>query len=270
MTAQEYAYITDNKEPEHLPHVFILFSDMKDRTAMDALLAAEKYKAEVTAITNEKGCLKGISADKILKLPETGGGEVGEFIGFQTALMLLALEIGRSNSFIADDEVKAVKSDMAEYLINCCEAALNQEEKIDSFVKEAKNRIYSFEMIGTGPDMAVAWMARSLVYKHIGTVCTVEESEDWLHVNFLQLEPEKYASVMFISGNNPSAERSLRTAKYVEGIGRMTAAISDIDESEFPERTTVIKMPPAKQLWMQPLGTLLPFAMLVEKMAEAE
>ncbi|NMA06614.1 MAG: hypothetical protein GX928_02720 [Ruminococcaceae bacterium] len=50
----------------------------------------------------------------------------------------------------------------------------------------------------------------------------------------------------------------------------MAAVISVIDESRFPERMTVIKMPSAKQLWMQPLGTLLPFALLAEKMAEAK
>ncbi|NMA06613.1 MAG: hypothetical protein GX928_02715 [Ruminococcaceae bacterium] len=186
----------------------MLASDFNENTVSDALAAAGKCKAGVIATTIENEKTERTSTDKTLILPKTSGKEVGEFINFQIALMLLALEIGRSNCLISDDEVKSIKDDMSEYLISCCEAALNQEEKIDSFIKEAKIRTNNLEMIGTGPDMAVVWMARNLGYKHIGTVCTVEETEDWLHVNFLQLEPEKYGSVMFISGNNPSAERT--------------------------------------------------------------
>ena len=130
-------------------------------------------------------------------------------------------------------------------------------------IREIWKNIKNYEMVGTGADYACAWLARLIAYKELGTLTTVEESEDWLHVNLLQVEPEVFGCILFVSDGNPSKDRTLRTAKFIKGLGRNTIGVTDTDGKEFPEGVDILQIPSAEKDWIKPLLSFIPAALLL-------
>ena len=267
MTAQEYARMA-GEAVLGAGAAWVLLVDLDgDAMTLSAAQTARDHGAHLTVITRDgAGAAAGL-ADGVVPLPAGTGATAEDFVAAQLAPAQLALAAGLAHGRMTDGELSARRREMSDYMKACCRAALEAQPQLDALARGAARRVRCWETMGTGPDYAVAWAARALVYEHLGTVCTVEETEDWLHVNFLQLTPEEFGTLLFISQNNPSAERSLRTARYVEGVGRTTVVITDAAAQELPQGASVLSLPPAPALWMQPLGTLWPAALLLEAMS---
>ena len=96
-------------------------------------------------------------------------------------------------------------------------------------------------------------------------VTTVEESEDWLHVNFLQLTPERFATLVFVSEENEAADRTQRTLGYIEGVGRRTVIFTDLPRRTLCTQAPVVEMPFMDQSLL-PVFLPLPAALLIGRL----
>lgn len=122
----------------------------------------------------------------------------------------------------------------------------------------------AYETVGVAGDYAAATLARALIYSELGKTTTVEESEDWLHVNFLQLTPDRFGTMVFISSDNDAADRTLRTMRYIEGVGRKTVCFTDIQDEETGKCAIILpKLPPVAA----PLFSVLPAALVVGRLS---
>lgn len=137
---------------------------------------------------------------------------------------------------------------MAEKIFRASRAALTALPAWDADTQAAAGTISglvdAYETVGTGSDYGAAWLARMLLYAGApAAVTTVEESEDWLHVNFLQLTPERFATLVFVAEENEAADRTQRTLSYIEGVGRRTVIFTDLPRRMLRTQAPIIEMP---------------------------
>ena len=142
---------------------------------------------------------------------------------------------------------------------------------VDEWVDDAKKikenmsdgNLNAYETIGAGGDMASAWLARLLIYDNLKKHATVEESENFLHVNMLQVDPKSYGTFIYIGSENEAADRTMRTVDYVDGIGHAAVVFSDISDSkhEFPCYT--VRIPHVSKSLMQIMFPV-PTALIVD------
>lgn len=124
------------------------------------------------------------------------------------------------------------------------------------------DEIRNYETIGTGMDYGVAWFSRLLVYREIGAVTTVEESEDYLHVNALNIESKQYQTFVFNSKNNPAYDRTLLTINNIHAIERKMIVISDGEKSDLRCECPFVQLPTCSVYSAKALFGYLPAAMV--------
>ena len=159
---------------------------------------------------------------------------------------------------------------MAEKIFRASRAALAALPAWDADTQAAAGTISglvdAYETVGTGSDYGAAWLARMLLYAGApAAVTTVEESEDWLHVNFLQLTPERFATLVFVAEENEAADRTQRTLSYIEGVGRRTVIFTDLPRRTLCTQAPVVEMPSMDQLLL-PVFLPLPAALLIGRL----
>lgn len=128
-----------------------------------------------------------------------------------------------------DEELVAVFDDQLE---KTCKSLVEGLEGLSEYALKASHDLKEsdaefFETIGTSWDYASAWLIRYIIYKFTGVVTTVEESEDYLHVNALTLNTKRFSTVVVNTVNNPAYDRTLSTIRNVAGGKRFGIAVTD-------------------------------------------
>lgn len=203
------------------------------------------------------GCKAEVRISEAGELPIEDGGLLETYLQTSIAGLLLA-------------ESLCQRSGMAEKIFRASRAALAALPAWDADTQAAAGTISglvdAYETVGTGSDYGAAWLARMLLYAGApAAVTTVEESEDWLHVNFLQLTPERFATLLFVSSENEAADRTQRTLGYIEGVGRRTVIFTDLPRDAVEPHVPVVAMPSMEQALL-PVFLPLPAALLAGRL----
>lgn len=228
--------------------------DGDDAALVGKALKRAKAAGAVTAVISRDGALAG-QGDIAIDPGAAGSGNFGGsddyFAGF-VALAAAAVNMGRQNGLLAGPAADALVSEMADYVKACGEAADSVSERVRQCAEKNKDRL-NYEMIGSGSDYALAWLMRQMGSRELGILSTVEETEDWIHVNMLQVHMENFGPFGIVTEGNPAKDRALRTLKYISEIRDVTTAFSDFDSGEFYPKIDVIPVPRAKRASFNPL-----------------
>lgn len=223
----------------------------------DYAKAAKEKGAFIAAIT-APGDPLGDVADAAI--PVTTGASFGGMEDYFKALLALTLVAASLSG-----KEKEAAGEIEIYL-----SAFSKELDTISDAASKRARTYTDnptgEIIASGVDYGAGYLIRSLFYRVLGLVTTIEETEDWLHVNFLQLNPEKPATVVVLTRDNPAWDRGVRTLRYVKGIGRNATVITNLSDHQLEESYETVKVPSAPG-WLAALTSYIPGALLIEGMA---
>lgn len=204
----------------------------------------------------QKTCKKTVRISEAGDIKISAEGTLEEYIHGVAAGLLLASKL-------------CGKTDMLEKIREALEAAKQSlakwEQQAESTAQRIGGPVDAHEIVGTGSDYGAAFLVRQLFYENHEGIVTVEESEDWLHVNMLALPPEGYAALVLMSADGSAADRTLRTIGYISGIGRRTVVYSDLPASEFEDESLLVGVPSCDELCM-PMVLAIPAALLAGRL----
>lgn len=223
----------------------------------DCVKAAKQKGAFVAAIAKAGDPIEKTADVTVTVTTETSFGATDDYLKTMIVLTLLAASLSGQENTAADE--------LSEWL-----GRFN--EQLPRMANEARGRAATYgdnttgEIIASGADYGAGFYLRGLFYRELGLVTTIEETEDWLHVNFLQLSPEKPVSVVLLTGDNPAWDRAVRTLRYVKGVGRNVTVITDLPPDKLEESYETITLPAAPG-WLAAVTSFIPGALLIEAMA---
>ena len=221
-------------------------------------------------VTESRTTALAQTADRILKHDsmeaELAPGTKTYFTSL-LSLLLLAIHFGVARGHITADEAAAVRADIEGYTEAFRPVIPTLTEQCMALAEMLKDCRH-FETVGSGTDYATAAFVREKIYEAVGKVTAVENTEDWLHVNYYARKPEEIGTLLFAAGDSPAKSRYLEAAWAMDFIGRPYVVVTDLDAGEFPPSAKVITLPKAPRLWLTPLMQFMPMTMLFGFMQE--
>jgi len=129
-------------------------------------------------------------------------------------LMLVAIHFGQLKGKLTCEQAEAARQEIVEYALSWKPWL----EKIDTQVKELAympcfKDAKHFECAGSGADYVAAWFTRAKIYEAIGTPTTVENTEDWLHVNYFIRKPKENPCIVFATKGSSGETRTITSSK---------------------------------------------------------
>lgn len=229
-----------------------------------AIRHCKELGAYTLGITEKVESPLGTSVDRILRHDaaevELAPGTKTYFASVMT-LLLLALRMGVAFEKITPDKAEELKGDIIEYVESFRPLIPTLVEQTQKIAEKFKN-CDTFEMVGSGIDFSAAWFTRAKIYEAIGYVTTMENFEDWCHVNYYNARPTTVGAVVFISKCNPALSKAMEVIKVACEMDRPLVVITDMTKDEIPYDCEVITIPSAKHEWMIPIMQSMPATML--------
>ena len=220
-----------------------------------AMQAVKNAGGWTLGVTESRTTALAQTADRILKHDsmeaELAPGTKTYFTSL-LSLLLLAVHFGVARGHITADEAAAVRADIEGYteaFRPVIPALTEQCMALAELLKDCRH----FETVGSGTDYATAAFVREKIYEAVGKVTAVENTEDWLHVNYYARKPAEIGTLLFAAGDSPAKSRYLEAAWAMDFIGRPYVVVTDLDAGEFPPSAKVITLPKAPRLWLTPL-----------------
>lgn len=274
MKAVEFSRMLSSKNLGYSPNtplvILISYSGTASRVVECALRAA-KYGANTVAITNNsdsplaKACRYCIN----VSLPTDGeyfpGGTT--YNASMLALFVMALWIGRVRNKISPLEYEDMHKELLTYVNKCQKETETYADRAFEIATKWQN-LKAEDFIGDYGDYSTAFFGSAKVIECFGGYTTYDDSEDWCHINYFLVNPDKIGRVVITNKSTPSYGRMLETIEAIRLIESPCIIVSDGDKSEFPDTMEVFTMPTPKYFWMNPLAQHLPFDLVAGYIAE--
>ena len=97
-----------------------------------------------------------------------------------------------------------------------------------------------------------------------GCTVSVDDSEDWCHINYFLKDPETIGTVVMADKNSPAYGRERETAASAVAIGRPVLVVTNGAREDFDPGAVVCALPEAPEgfEWMLPLMDYVPASLL--------
>ncbi len=121
-----------------------------------------------------------------------------------------------------------------------------------------------FDLIGDDVEYGSAFFGAAKLLQCAGCAVSVDDSEDWCHINYFIGCPEKVGTVVLADKNQPSFGRIRETVGSAVRIGRPVLVVTNADAGVFEAGAEVCTIPDAPEGfgWMLPLLDYIPAALL--------
>ena len=266
--AIEFSRILNNKNLGYSPNtplvVLISYSGTASRV-VECASRASKYGANTIAITNNsdsplaKACRYCINVG----LPADGEYSPGgtTYNASMLALFILAMWIGRVRGKITPLQYQDMHSELFKFVsANQTKTEEFADRAFEIATKWKDQKAQDF--IGDYGDYATAFFGSAKVIECFGGYTTYDDSEDWCHINYFLVDPDKIGRVVITNKSTPSYGRVLETIEAIRKIESPCIIVSDAESGEFPDTMEVFTTPTPKYFWMNPLAQHLPFDMV--------
>ena len=266
--AIEFSRILSNKNLGYSPNtplvILISYSGTASRV-IECARRADKYGANTIAITNnpESPLAKACRYCIHVGLPEGGLYHPGAttYNASMLTLFMIALRMGRVRNTITPLEYDDMNKELLKFVSECQDK--NEEFADHAFEIACKWKdLKAEDFIGDYADYATAFFGSAKVIETFGGYTTYDDSEDWCHINYFLVEPERIGRVVIANKSTPSYGRVLETIEAINKIGSPCMIVTDADKKEFPEHMEVFTTPTPKYFWMNPLVQHIPFDMV--------
>ena len=227
------------------------------------LLRSDDSNSEIMNTAELKCSENGCS---YIAISSVGDGAFA-YINLYARGLVLAAAIGKAQGKLTDEQVSSIYEELNTYVSKLICAVSELEPKAAIVAEKMKNQVRNYETIGTGMDYAAAWLLRYILYRTTGRVTTVEESEDYLHVNSLNVNPSEFGTFVYNSVDNPAYGRTITTIGNVEITDRFGVVITDGEESEIKCPIEIIKMPTTSTYPLKGLGMFIGGALIADNLA---
>ena len=129
-----------------------------------------------------------------------------------------------------------------------------------------------FEFIGDGEEFGSAFFGAAKFLEANGCTVSVDDSEDWCHINYFLKDPASIGTVIMADKNSPAYGREKETAASAAAIGRPVLVVTNGPREDFPGAQVVccVSEAPAGYEWLLPLTDFIPASLLAGYIAQLQ
>lgn len=213
------------------------------------------------AVTGNPASPSAQAASRVLEVrvpPFAFRPDVRSFGAALTALILLAVEIGKANGYLpagcAESILKQVKQ--APEMLEGQMVAMNAAS-----LEGARHlaQCESIEAVGSGWDHATAWFVHTKVIAACGLPACATNAEDWFHLYYFGRKVERIGTVLVANSAAPSHSRDVELIGIAGDMGRPLVMIGD---KAVTDKGVTIITPALSDGFLYPLIQHIPAALL--------
>lgn len=258
-------------EPNNPLVIFISASGSPSRI-YEGIVKANKIGAFTVLLTGNSESRSASVAKRVYKIDtkKVEGGMVGleTYISSMLGLIAFTSRFGLVRGTLSPSTEEEWREKIIKLNLDYMSSWNAIDETIKQFANENKDYI-KYDFIGDNIHQASALFGSFSAVEAFGAISTVDDSENWAHINTFFKDPETIPTIIVTSKNSNSQSRVLETIKQANGIGRPILVIGDVDDID---GVTVCKIPTLSEedYWLQPLFDCLPLALLSAYITEAQ
>ena len=235
----------------------------------EALRRANHYGCMTLAVTNNPTSPAATEAKRALivgtpAFPNASPG-LRNYYASLTGLYMLAAALGEATGCSKPGTVDA----LAEAIETYTKAYADKMEAIDDQMFELAKTwkdCKAYDYIGDDIQYATAFFCGAKVVEVAGKMTHTDDSEDWVHVGFLQKEPHKVGTLIVGDKKANNVSRIAETVKQAAGVGRPVLFVANGTKEDFgiTADIAVCTVPEAPEgyEWLLPLMNYLPGSIL--------
>ncbi len=147
--------------------------------------------------------------------------------------------------------------------------------KIDAMMKELAEEwknFTQFDFIGDDVSYGSAFFGAAKFLECNGCAVTIDDSEDWCHINYFLKDPTHIGTVIMADKHAPSFSRVQETIGSAVAIGRPVLVVTNAEKDAFAPGAKVCNLPdtPEGYEWLMPLMDYCPASLLAGYIAQLQ
>ncbi|MEH7236418.1 SIS domain-containing protein [Bacillus sp. JJ1562] len=258
----------DQQFPEDTMLVAVSASGSPARI-FEALKRANSHGYMSLAVSNntESRAVQEAQNSLIVNTPSFPNANPGlrNYYASVVALMMLAAKMGEVKGISKKGTLDRLTEAIKEYTKSYSPVLESIDKQMFELAKTWKD-FEGFNFIGDDTELATASFCSAKVIEVSGIISSVEDSENWCHVNTFIRNPEKIGTIIFADKLANNKSRIIETIKQAKGMNRPILVITNGTKEDFdiPEEVNVCSIPqaPSGYEFLSPVMNYLPGAIL--------
>ena len=251
------------------PLVLLASESEDDKDCEETLKIVNKVGANSLLICAGKNSKQEAIANNVLYLgldKEDRLYMAKAFLGMVIALCALAYRIGRVRGTVSELDVREVKEEMLSYIASIRDHISEYAEAAEDFAAMCGDNS-CFDYIADAEAKGTAEACGVIGARKQGYRFTVNDSEEWCHVNYWMEDRFNLCTIMLGFKDQPSFSRILETMGCVNKLERPYLFVTDAEPEEFLEGTRCLRIPepPKGKRWFSTFASFIPAVLAVDK-----
>lgn len=232
---------------------------------LEALLRCQALGGVTVAFTNNPSGSFAAAAQHVVNLNvppnEKPVPNVTSYLASVWACMMFGLYIGVVRGQLSREEAEGQRKAAMQY-VNAFAGRVQDRiaQKAHDIALAWNGEVDLMDFVADGADYATAFFGSAKMVESFGGLTTIDDTEDWNHINFFNRHPEKTGTFIIANTSSPSFSRAVETVRTMCKLGRKVVVITDTDRPLFAEGATVFALPKAKYAWVNPLMQHMPMS----------
>lgn len=209
-----------------------------------AIQGAKAQGQHTLLITGERCDAAASKADHCIFL-KTCQGYFGaaDYLAAQILLLAICCSHQVQMGKISPERFHAIGQEICSYAESLSKKEALMLSCADAFARQIA-RNWQLDLIADGSIESVSEYLRALYGKEGGFLASVNDSEEWCHVDFWCLERTDIAAICACPKGSPAFSRFVETMSTVHRLERPYLIVTDAEEEEFYPGTRICQMPP--------------------------
>ena len=241
---------------------------------VEVLKKANQVGAFSVLLTNKADSAAAKEAKRVylLHTPSLPGNDspgLRSYFASQIGLIALAVRMGHVRGTLPPTAPGQFQAAVLDYVRRYEGAALEAIDDQMFALAEKWKEFERFDFVGDGVEYGSAFFGAAKFLECHGAAVSVDDSEDWCHVNYFVKNPETVGTVILADVDSPSYGRIVETANSARRIGRPVLVVTNGEGRAFDEGVEVCVLPktPEGFSFLMPLMDFVPAAILAGYLA---
>lgn len=241
---------------------------------VEVLKKANQLGAFSVLMTNKADSAAAREAKRIyvLQTPSLPGNDspgLRSYFASQIGLIALAVRMGHVRGTLAPTAPARFKNAVTDY-VKSFEGEVLETIDNQMFALASKWKAFErFDFVGDGVEYGSAFFGAAKFLECNGAAVSVDDSEDWCHINYFVKNPETVGTVIMADVDSPSYGRIVETVNSAHRIGRPVLVVTNGEGQSFDEGVEVCVLPktPEGFSFLTPLMDFIPASILAGYLA---
>ncbi len=267
-------YYFDDDEDLKQTLVIVISVSGSGARVTEAMQRATKKGCTTVALTANPEARMSVAANHILAVAKPTismkaiSAQAISYVNSVLTTILLGLYAGQVLGVITKEEADKQRAAIQEHVNKVCseENLTSLDEQTFALADKYKDK-KGYDFVGAGSDFATAYFGAAKFFEYYGSLCCLNDSEDWCHINFFMRERPLIGNIAVAFTNNNAFSRSVETINSMILSDRNAFVVTDADADAFIEGVDVVQMPKTSYEHLNPTMNFIPIAMLANYIA---